>query len=298
VARGRVAVEEVGAVPLREVSALAVLRSGGRTRLLAVGDHTPEVAVADLGRLHADDAEGTSPLDASAWGVLDPRGFDGPQEHAPDAQLEAAACDIGGRVALLAEEPARVYVLDLDRRELLTSVRLDVSTIAELAEAWDAEPSSRGEGLLLLRGGHLVVAKEKRPAGLIEFGPEGDAPLGIDEDNLLGSRPFEVAPPGRLVALAWWPWPKGTGLDDLSDLAADPHGGVRLLSDRAGSIAGLGLPLRPGDVPATDGLVEIPRKALNDGKPEGLAVLDDGTLLVACDDKKAGRALLRLTPPS
>ena len=201
-----------------------------------------------------------------------------------------------GRLFLLAEEPSRIHVVDLDEGRIITSFRLDVAAIEELAEAWDAEPSSRGEGLLLLRRGHLLVAKEKNPAGLVELGPAGDRAHGVGPDTLLGAEAFELPTEGRLHALAWWPLPDGCGLEDLSELAVDGAGGVWLLSDQSAVVARLALPLEPDAAPVLSGLLELPKKATKVGKPEGLVVLPDGRLLVAGDRAETGRALVRLAP--
>ena len=282
-----IGVEDVLDVPLREVSGLTLLTSAGRHRLVAVGDHTPQLAVADVG---PDGSLG-------AWTMVDPRGFDGPAEHAPDAQLEAVAADSAGRLLLLAEEPSRIHVVDLDARAVVTSFRLDVSALPDLTAAWDADPSSRGEGLLLLTGGHLVVAKEKHPPGLVELGPAGDQPYGVTADSLLGSGEFVLPGEGRLHALAWWPIPEDSGLDDLSEITVDGAGGVHLLSDQSACVARLQLPLLPGEPPVVESVFEIPKKAKKIGKTEGLAVLPDGRLFIAGDRPEAGRALARLTLP-
>jgi hypothetical protein len=281
-----VEVEESFAIPLVEVSGLALLTTGGRVRLVAVGDHTPELAVAEVA---PDGALGD-------WSVVDPRTFDGPPEHAPDSQLEAVAADSAGVLLLLAEEPSRVHVVDLDSARIITSFRLDVSPIEELARAWDAEPSSRGEGLLLLADGHLLVAKEKDVPGLIELGPVGDQPYGVTPDTLLGDAAFTIPTGGRLQALAWWPLPGDCGLDDLSELALDAHGTVHLLSDQSASLARLRLPLLPDEPVVVQGLVALPKKARNAGKPEGLAVLPGGRAFLSGDRHDAGHSLVRLAP--
>src|SRR4029079_4251463 len=54
-----------------------------------------------------------------------------------------------------------------------------------LNPAWRRAPNSRGEGLLLLRRGHVLIAKERDTACLIEFGPPGDRPIGVTADTVL-----------------------------------------------------------------------------------------------------------------
>jgi hypothetical protein len=47
---------------------------------------------------------------------------------------------------------------------------------------------SRGEGAVLLQNGHLLAAKEKKPAALIEFGPLGAEPVGLAKGGALRNR--------------------------------------------------------------------------------------------------------------
>ena len=39
--------------------------------------------------------------------------------------------------------------------------------------------------MILMKKGHVLVLKEKQPSMLIEFGPEGDAPMGYGPDTFL-----------------------------------------------------------------------------------------------------------------
>ena len=49
----------------------------------------------------------------------------------------------------------------------------------EIARLWSDPKGSRGEGMVLLPGGHLLVAKEKKPATLIELGPPQSRSRGL-----------------------------------------------------------------------------------------------------------------------
>ena len=98
------------------------------------------------------------------------------------SQFEGVAADGAGRVFILEESPGHVYVFDaaLTKVEarITLRVRPDDPAFATLAEAWAAHPNSRGEGIVLLDRGHLLILKEKDPRRLIEFGPDGDQPVG------------------------------------------------------------------------------------------------------------------------
>jgi hypothetical protein len=65
----------------------------------------------------------------------------------------------------------RVELIDPKALKVVASIDLAVEGRGEIAQAWSDPKGSRGEGMVLLPGGHLLVAKEKKPAALIEFGP-------------------------------------------------------------------------------------------------------------------------------
>jgi uncharacterized protein YjiK len=260
-------------VPLPEVSGLSSSYDGSTTTLVAVGDDRVSFAVARV------DPDGT----VGEWTVLTTAdvGARGDRER-EFLQLEAAALDGQGRVWVLTEETSRLAGVDIGARAVVATAVLDTSTIPELHASWSKAGASRGEGLLLLESGHVLVAKEKEPAGLVEFGPEGDAAQGVSAATVLrpGSA-YDVGTP-RLVALGWWPLGRSVAalLEDLSDLAPDHEGGVWLLSDQSRRFARMVLPLEPGGVVELGEVVALPHRI---GKPEGLAFLPGGLVAVSDD---------------
>ena len=80
---------------------------------------------------------------------------------------------------LLQETPARVELIDPKALKMVASIDLAVEGRGEIARAWSDPNGSRGEGMVLLPGGHLLVAKEKKPAALIEFGPPNSQSRGL-----------------------------------------------------------------------------------------------------------------------
>ena len=80
---------------------------------------------------------------------------------------------------LLQEAPPRAELVDLDASRVVASITLRFEGRSELARSWLSPDSSRGEGAVLLPGGHLLIAKEKDPAVLIEFGPRGARSRGL-----------------------------------------------------------------------------------------------------------------------
>jgi hypothetical protein len=121
----------------------------------------------------------------------------------------------------------------------------------EIARWWSDPKGSRGEGMVLLPGGHLLVAKEKKPATLIEFGPPQSRSRGLVRGGALADGERWLIKKGhhRFVALAIW-FPDKTlakTCADFSDLEIGPDG-LYLLSDKSATIA------RLDDLPAGGGI--------------------------------------------
>jgi hypothetical protein len=270
---------------LAEVSGLACLHRAGGALLVAVGDNDASLATADVG---ADGAIGE-------WRVVtaDELGAR-PDASVRFRQLEAVAVDGGGRAWVVTEGTSLLGGIDLGAGAVVGGASLDTATLPELDRHWRLRDASRSEGLLLLVRGHLLVVKEKDPAGLVEFGPAGEDPLGVSAATLLpADAPFALPAAARdgqppcLVALAWWPLPKRIrkSFADLSDLAMDGSAGVWVLSDKSRRIGRLGIPLAPGDEVDIEPFADLPQGI---GKPEGLALLPGGLIAVS-DDRKDER---------
>jgi hypothetical protein len=277
-------------VPLREVSGICIRRgSSHKISLIAVGDRAAKVAILSL-----PDNDSAS-LD---WRTMNVAKFSGSEMPDDDPQIEAICCDGEGRVLMLQETPPRVEFVDLEASRVVASIKLSVEENSELARSWTDPKGSRGEGALLLPDGHLLVAKEKQPAALIEFGPPGARPLGLLANGALEDGARWPIGEGRheFVALAVWFADKMLSkiCADFSDLEIGPDGRLYLLSDKSAMIARLD-DLSPGGGTVTfaaawrlDGL---------DGKPEGLAFTAEGRAIVALDTRKARHNLVFLEPP-
>ncbi|HEY1362773.1 MAG TPA: hypothetical protein VGF60_11065 [Xanthobacteraceae bacterium] len=215
-----------------------------------------------------------------------------------DPQIEAICADGAGRVLLLQETPPRVEVIDPEKSKVVASIDLALEGRGRIARAWSDPKGSRGEGMVLLPGGHLLVAKEKKPAALIEFGPPNSRPRGLVRGGALAENERWPIKKGhhRFVALAiWLPDEALAGIcADFSDLAIGPDGCLYLLSDESFTIA------RLDDLPAGGGtaaLLGAWRLGDLDGKPEGLAFTAQGRAVVGLDTRKPRRNLVLLQPP-
>jgi uncharacterized protein YjiK len=254
-------------VPVPELSGLALDTSGSSPpRLLAIGDKKSSVVAAPL------------TADVLEWKTFDLA------RHGVDrkrSQLEAIATAGDGTILVLCEDPPVVWRIDpgagrADRIPLVAGEKGELSQVFE-------EASSAGEGLLALRGGRLLVAKEKDPPLLLELGPLGAEASGVDADafgwGAAGSH--DVAT--ELQVLAAW---ELDDIDDVSDMSfAD--GVLYCLSDQSQRVVAVDLPLdaESGKIRITGSWeLRVPeRRGEPDGKPEGLVVTSDGTFLVGLD---------------
>jgi hypothetical protein len=276
-------------VPLHEVSGICLRRGrNGRMSLIAVGDRMSKIAWFSLPR--SDDGR----ID---WHTSDIAELSGSMLPQDDPQIEAVCADGLGRVLLLQETPPRVELIDPKALKVVASIDLAVEGRGEIAQAWSDPKGSRGEGMVLLPGGHLLVAKEKKPAALIEFGPPNSQSRGLVRGGALpegGRWPIKKGV-HRFVALASWLPDKTLAKTcaDFSDLEIGPDGCLYLLSDKSSTIA------RLGDLPAGGGaatLLDAWRLGDLDGKPEGLAFAAQGHAIVGLDTRKPRRNLVLLEP--
>ncbi len=276
-------------VPLREVSGICLRRgSGKRMSLLAIGDHKAKLACLRL------PAPEEGPLDWETTNVGKLPGSDLPKS---DAQIEAVCADGAGRVLLLQESPPRAELIDIERRRVVATIDLSVDGNGDLARSWSDPDGSRGEGAVLLAGGHLLVAKEKKPTALVEFGPRGSRPRGWSPKNALGAGASWAVEEGHneFVSLACWSADKSLAkaCEDFSDLEIGPDGNLYLLSDQSATIVRLAsLSPEGGSASCT----AVWRLDALDGKPEGLAFDPLGRAVVALDTRKARNNLVLLEP--
>jgi hypothetical protein len=287
--KNRLRVSRVVDVPLHEVSGICLRRSrNGRMFLIAVGDRMAKIAWFSQPRSDGGRIDWHTRNIAKLSGSMLP-------EH--DSQIEAVCADGRGRVLLLQETPPRVEFIDPKALKVVASIDLAVEGRGEIARAWSDPKGSRGEGMALLPGGHLLIAKEKRPAALIEFGPPHSRSRGLARGGALSDGERWPIKKGhhRFVALAVWLPDKTLAKTcaDFSDLEIGPDGYLYLLSDKSFTIA------RLDDLPAGGGtaaLLDAWRLGDLNGKPEGLAFTAQGRAIVGLDTRKLGRNLVLLEP--
>ena len=266
-------------LPVLEASGLASRETAGRVRVLVIGDRSTHVGLAAV-----EPGAGLG-----GWTTLDLSTLDGWPNRGADSQFEAIAADGGHLVAVMREDPPVVLVADTRTRSLRARVTLTAPAGSPLHGKWE-DPSSRGEGMVLLRNGRLLVAKEKRPRALVEFCPAGTAARGISTADFIGPDEEWEPPVGDVdyVATSMWRLRHHAkkALRDISDLGVGPDHSLWLLSDKSRAVGRLALttPLRPGgsEITRLDELWRLPKGTK---KPEGMVVIDEHRLLVASDTK-------------
>ena len=264
---------------LSEISGICERPTGhGRTRqLLAVGDQSHHILVGDLPVASPAPFErhDLQPLLAGA-GLRTPE----------SSQWEGIDTDATGRVFVLREVPGTVLVFDQALETLLHVFPLTVEDDPAELEAWEADQNALGEGVLLLRNGHLFVVKEDKPRQLLEFGLPGARAEGLRADlPIAHAGKFPTPPESRAVFHLLSAWDLGgkamERIGDLSDVTVGPDGRVYLLSDESRCIARLQptVPPESGTV-AVDQIWGLPERL---HQPEGLIITPAWDVLVATD---------------
>jgi hypothetical protein len=285
-------------VPIAELSGLAIARDVEATRgaadmdsigIYAIGDATYDVA-----SLIINSSSGHVSISLSnAAPVLGKHGGGA-------SQWEAIATDNLDIICMLREKQSEVSCLDLNLRKDLGAFKLDVSGIERLDRTWQDEPNSRGEGLILMKNGHILVLKEKQPPMLIEFGPKGDLPMGYGPDTFLAHGEAFSLPSSRYwVALKTWKFSDRLGklASDASEITLGPDGRVYLLSQESSTLIRLEKVLKADEARITmdyDAYWKLPADLK---KAEGLIIDANMRPWISIDIKQKDKPnLFRLSP--
>ena len=253
--------------------------------IAAIGDGSHKVVTAELVRVDSG-FQAKSPIEAN--GVHSSSG--------EASQWEAITSDFLGRVYVLSERERTVLVFDKDLSRVLVKIQLNVSEDGELGDRGDGlaalkkssgasdSQQSGSEGIALLANNHLLVAFEKDPMVLVEFGPSRDEPVGLKVPNAQDvPRDFGAVNTLQYEALRYWQPDNGArrALGDISDLAIFGEE-IYALSDQSKVIARLQETKNHRD---QFGISDVWKLSQLQGKPEGLTFLDDGSPVVVVDSK-------------
>jgi hypothetical protein len=288
---GTLSVRALASLPLKEISGLGQRRLSEEdvAQVLAVGDEEFTVLAGDV-------TEELTDLSFDSYKLHDVLSEG---EPAAGSQWEAADGDQTGRVFVLQESTGKVFVIDRGFEKLLTTIDLSLDSDAGRGLEWTDEPNAQGEGLVLLSNGHLLIAKEKDPPLLMEFGPSEEDPSGSEPELLfLTDREFPLPGEGRIeyVLLKVWELDAeaGDAIGDISDVAVGPDRTLYLLSDESRCIARLEAVLTPGEHRLS--AVKLWRLPEEVKQPEGLILLEDLSPVVAVDRSEKDDNLFVLDP--
>lgn len=270
-------------IPVTELSGLAPMVGHGPMGLYAIGDSSFDVA-----RIRIDPETGAADMGVIALGGI----------SSEPSQWEAIAADGEASVCMLAETANQLTCFSRDFHRMVGRLTLDPAGVEGLDALWRQTRNSRGEGMVLLKRGHLLVLKEKKPSLLVEFAPPGEAPLGFGPETLLpAGEPFEVAEAGRLVAVKVWRFSNKLAelAKDASDLAVGPDGRLYMLSDQSAVLIRLERRLNPTEEKVSPKAWWRLPEAIE--KPEGLVIDARMRPWVASDIPRANRPNLFLLGP-
>ena len=276
-------------VPLQDISGAEVVMSRtGRQMLWLVSETDAVALVAEVGK---DGIPGT-------WRRIPLSECDG-GSAAMFHSMEAVTVDGLGRLVVLTENPPRVALVDPTDRWVAACASLVVTgKFPRTRRTWGVDSTVKGEGVLLLQDGHLLVAKERSPVVWGEWGPDSHFPMGLSRETLLGDDEGWAPPPDRLVLLHRWtlqPDPGGETLTDVSDMSVGPDGRIWVISEKDRRIGRLPPLMSPEtETVHLDGLWAL--GGARTKHPEGLAIGRDGTIYVARDTKKPKGNLLIYRP--
>lgn len=225
-------------IPIKEISGLAQVRGEGEDiEIYAVGDDDYEI-----GRFRQAPNKDRSIEVRDISNRLSARA-------SGSSQWEAVAADRADSLCVLAETRGDVTCIDRALRKEHSHFALDVSTIGSLERVWQPEPNSRGEGMILMRQGHVLLLKEKKPALIVEFGPAGEAATGFSRDALLQEGEAFSAPDasGKLVALKVWQFDDSLQelARDASEMTVGPDERLYMLSQQSAMLIRLERSLKP-----------------------------------------------------
>lgn len=276
-------------LPLSEISGLAwrVEPKTKKRQLIVVGDRSHTLLLVDWDarkkglkyeEVNLDKISKSIAIEQSEW--------------------ESVFCDETGRVFIVQEHPSQILVVSADLKRIETVISLKSAQNSDVD--WEADVNSKGEGLLPLKNGHILVVKEKLPLSIVEFAPQGNKAQGYTKDLSIeksGVFPFEKVQNNTYTAVHSWRFTPETELllEDSSGINVDMNGELYLLGDQKNVIVKIGAALSTKEkVLAVKSLYSLPSILK---QPEGMAIDELGHPIIALDRKNTKKPNLFLLSP-
>lgn len=279
---------------LKEVSGLAIDRSSKNSlQIFGVSDSGTKLAIINLNKKKESLKDFAHPI-LDKYSLCSSRKKNKQIKYCKSAnkhllrQWESIATDAQGNLIVLKEQPANVMVLSKDLKRLKSTIMLDFSKL--YSEAAKNKKLKKlffphlGEGIVLLKNGHLLVAKENYPASIVEFGPEGNKSLGISSNSILDANEnFKLsAEKMHYIPLKTWRVDLGNKCD-LSEIAVNKNNELFALSQNCRKISKLNT---TSHTFTADMSWRLPKTILN---PEALIILDQHKFIIGSDNNSKSR---------
>ncbi len=221
-------------LPLKEISGVARFLSEGQYKTVLIGDDKARVYWLEEGR-----EQSFKDSLVERFSLCQSEDFDECDRMIKklSKNWESLATDGEGRLFLLQEHPQSILVTDPLLNSFQRVLHYNFADAFDSAVAKGAKKvrkNALGEGLILLKNGHILVAKENYPVALVEFGPEGDDAIGLNATTVLApGESFSFRSENfhqKLVPLHSWTLATH-GKCDISDLALDKDQMLLALSE-------------------------------------------------------------------
>ncbi|RZA18275.1 MAG: hypothetical protein EOP10_21335 [Proteobacteria bacterium] len=220
-------------LPLKEISGMAVLNEGGESQIVAIGDDKAKVFW-----LKTNVDQSFKELMVERFSLCQTEDFDECNKMIKKLtkNWEALAIDGAHKLFALQEHSQTIVVMNRELTAIEHVLHFNFGEAFSDAVAKGARKvrkNALGEGMILLKNGHVLIAKENFPVTLVEFGPEGQDALGLNPNTVLSEgESFAMSEPfhNRLVPLHSWTLATH-GKCDISDLALDKDRQLLALSE-------------------------------------------------------------------
>lgn len=292
----RLKIEDKAKVPMKELSGLTLLNPKDDPHFVAIGDKKAELI------FFTRSNNENKIIKRRNFGDLLLDRFSLCSEFVGDLchrQMQMLVSDWEGITAdpqylyLLQEHSTAIIVLSRTDEDFIKIINLDFSPFqkhgAKVPGIFNRN-SKLSEGLLLLKNGHIIAAKEGDPMVIVEFAPQQSdtPPLGLNNASLLNAGddfqlPFKNdISRVKFKAIASWTF-RGSSKCDVSDLATSPDKqSFYFISQKCRTISEIA-PLTEQDSQVKIvNTWSIPRKVHN---PEGLFVTANGDFVIVSDRK-------------
>ncbi|MDP7319776.1 MAG: SdiA-regulated domain-containing protein [Bacteriovoracaceae bacterium] len=184
-------------------------------------------------------------------------------------------------IYLVQESTAKILILNLKTYSFVRLLDLKMNPKLQDNIQWGVHLNSQAEGFLPLNTGNFIIAKEKKPAILIEFSNNTNHIFGLTEHFLLGPNENFIAEHKTFFPVKHWKIPLDTHFD-ISEIFYEKSS-LYLLSDKANQI----LQLSSSLLTSEEEIAIIKRHYLPKEIKKAEAILfdQDGNILIGVDEK-------------